>query len=269
MKRWEASWVDGGRERWRRRPSSAIRRCSTRITTGSPSNRRRSAPRPGDSARTGSRRVPTSGTATRPSRWRTTRTSTPPASSRCACRRGMAGTARTSRAYSLMAAEIGRYCGSTALTFNMHVSSCLWTGALADDLPMTRAQRRDHNRRRAIHYARIVGKGSIDHAQPFSEGRRGGGGVPPVRHAGRPGRGRLGNQRQEDLRLARRLGGLLRRSVYREEGEPEPPRHDVFRRPRRRRRGERSRRLGPRSACAGRSRAISCSRTCSCRTTRR
>ncbi len=50
------------------------------------------------------------------------------------------------KTYSLMAAEIGRYCGSTALTFNMHVSSCLWTGALADDLPMTRAQRREHNR---------------------------------------------------------------------------------------------------------------------------
>ncbi len=73
------------------------------------------------------------------------------------------------KTYSLMAAEIGRYCGSTALTFNMHVSSCLWTGALADDLPMTPGQRREHNRRRAIHYARIVEKGAI-YAQPFSEG---------------------------------------------------------------------------------------------------
>ena len=35
----------------------------------------------------------------------------------------------------------------------------------ADD----RAQRREHNRRRAIHYARIVEKGAI-YAQPFSEG---------------------------------------------------------------------------------------------------
>ena len=73
------------------------------------------------------------------------------------------------KTYSLMAAEIGRYCGSTALTFNMHVSSCLWTGALADDLPMARAKRREHNRRRALHYARIVDKGAI-YAQPFSEG---------------------------------------------------------------------------------------------------
>ncbi len=73
------------------------------------------------------------------------------------------------KTYALMAAEIGRYCGSTALTFNMHVSSCLWTGALADDLPMTDAQRNEHNRRRALHYARIVDKGAI-YAQPFSEG---------------------------------------------------------------------------------------------------
>mgnify|MGYP000601414448 FL=1 len=36
------------------------------------------------------------------------------------------------RAYAVTAAEIGRYCGATALTWNMHVCSCLWTGDLAD-----------------------------------------------------------------------------------------------------------------------------------------
>ncbi len=71
--------------------------------------------------------------------------------------------------YMLAAAEIGRYCGATALTFNMHVCSCLWTGALADDLDMTPEQREEHERRRAIHYARIVREGKI-YAQPFSEG---------------------------------------------------------------------------------------------------
>ena len=40
------------------------------------------------------------------------------------------------RAYCLAAAEIGRYCGSTALTWNMHVCSTLWTGSLADSLKM-------------------------------------------------------------------------------------------------------------------------------------
>ena len=32
------------------------------------------------------------------------------------------------RAYSLVAAEVGRYCGATALTWNMHVCSTLWSG---------------------------------------------------------------------------------------------------------------------------------------------
>ncbi len=73
------------------------------------------------------------------------------------------------RTYMLAAAEIGRYCGSTALTFNMHVSSCLWTGRLADDLTMSEEQRREHERRRALHYRRIVEDGKI-YAQPFSEG---------------------------------------------------------------------------------------------------
>ena len=40
--------------------------------------------------------------------------------------------------YALAAAEIGRYCGATALTWNMHVCSTLWSGPLADDLDMDR-----------------------------------------------------------------------------------------------------------------------------------
>ena len=43
--------------------------------------------------------------------------------------------------YSMVAAEIGRHDGSTALTWNMHVCSTLWSGALADDLDMTPAER--------------------------------------------------------------------------------------------------------------------------------
>jgi alkylation response protein AidB-like acyl-CoA dehydrogenase len=73
------------------------------------------------------------------------------------------------KTYALTAAEIGRYCGATALTYNMHVSSCLWTGTLVDDLPMPAKKRREHNSRRAIHYERILKKGAI-YAQPFSEG---------------------------------------------------------------------------------------------------
>ena len=73
------------------------------------------------------------------------------------------------RAYMLAAAEIGRYCGATALTFNMHVSSCLWTGFLADGVDMSAAQRAEHAEMRARHYRRILDNGAV-YAQPFSEG---------------------------------------------------------------------------------------------------
>lgn len=82
------------------------------------------------------------------------------------------------RAYALTAAEIGRYCGATALTFNMHVCSCLWTGPLADAIDMDPAQRAEHERRRALHYARIVEHGAI-YAQPFSEGGSAAAGAVP------------------------------------------------------------------------------------------
>src|ERR1700743_2009164 len=71
--------------------------------------------------------------------------------------------------YALAAAEIGRYCGATALTWNMHVCSTLWSGALADDLDMDAEIRAEHERRRAVHYKRIIDDGAI-YSQPFSEG---------------------------------------------------------------------------------------------------
>jgi alkylation response protein AidB-like acyl-CoA dehydrogenase len=73
------------------------------------------------------------------------------------------------RSYCIMAAEVGRYCGATALTWNMHVCSTLWSGPLADDLDMDAATRAGHERRRALHYRRIVEEGAI-YSQPFSEG---------------------------------------------------------------------------------------------------
>jgi alkylation response protein AidB-like acyl-CoA dehydrogenase len=71
--------------------------------------------------------------------------------------------------YVMVAAELGRHCGSTALSYNMHVCSTLWAGAIADALEMTTAQRADHERIRALHFARIVGDGKV-YSQPFSEG---------------------------------------------------------------------------------------------------
>jgi alkylation response protein AidB-like acyl-CoA dehydrogenase len=80
--------------------------------------------------------------------------------------------------YCLVAAEIGRHCGATALTYNMHVCSTLWTGALADDLTMSAEQRAEHERYRKLHFARIVEQGKL-YAQPFSEGSAAAAGKAP------------------------------------------------------------------------------------------
>jgi alkylation response protein AidB-like acyl-CoA dehydrogenase len=71
--------------------------------------------------------------------------------------------------YVLVAAEIGRHCGATALTLNMHVSSTMWTGFIADGLDMTPEQRTSHAAHRAVHYKRVVDGGKV-YSQPFSEG---------------------------------------------------------------------------------------------------
>jgi alkylation response protein AidB-like acyl-CoA dehydrogenase len=73
------------------------------------------------------------------------------------------------RAYCLAAAELGRFCGATALTWNMHVCSTLWTGVLTDDLDLEDEMRARHLAARAVHYGRIVRDGAI-YSQPFSEG---------------------------------------------------------------------------------------------------
>lgn len=79
------------------------------------------------------------------------------------------GAGASFRTYCLAAAELGRFCGATALSWNMHVCSTLWTGALADDLEMPSQDRTQHNERRKIHYKRIVEDGTL-YSQPFSEG---------------------------------------------------------------------------------------------------
>ena len=80
--------------------------------------------------------------------------------------------------YCLVAAEMGRWCGATALTFNMHACSALWTGPLADDLEMTPAERAELETLRAEHYRRVVQEGAI-YAQPFSEGSAAAAGKAP------------------------------------------------------------------------------------------
>jgi alkylation response protein AidB-like acyl-CoA dehydrogenase len=82
------------------------------------------------------------------------------------------------KTYSLISATLGKFCGATALTFNMHACSTLWPGALADDLEMTAAQRAEHEQHRAIHFGRVVKEGAI-YAQPFSEGSAAAAGQAP------------------------------------------------------------------------------------------
>ncbi|MEO8938886.1 MAG: acyl-CoA dehydrogenase family protein [Burkholderiaceae bacterium] len=82
---------------------------------------------------------------------------------------GQGGQGADYATYCMVAAELGRFCGATALTFNMHSCSTLWIGSLAEALPMTGDQRVEHVRRRDLHFARVVDGGSL-YAQPFSEG---------------------------------------------------------------------------------------------------
>lgn len=80
--------------------------------------------------------------------------------------------------YCIVAAEIGRHCGATALTYNMHICSTLWSGILADDLDMTAEQRAEHEGYRELHFSRIVREGKL-YAQPFSEGSAAAAGKAP------------------------------------------------------------------------------------------
>jgi len=82
------------------------------------------------------------------------------------------------KTYSLVSATLGKYCGATALTFNMHACSTLWPGALADDLQMTAEERAEHEQRRKKHFEKVIENGAI-YAQPFSEGSAAAAGKAP------------------------------------------------------------------------------------------
>ena len=71
--------------------------------------------------------------------------------------------------YVRVSEEIGRHCGATGLTFNMHVATMLWTGEVADLLDMTADERARHDEVRAELFRGVVEEGRI-HSQPFSEG---------------------------------------------------------------------------------------------------
>lgn len=70
--------------------------------------------------------------------------------------------------FMLVAAELGRHCGATALTWSMHCAPLMWAGFLADALDMAPGERADHARCRAVHFARVVEGGKV-YSQLFSE----------------------------------------------------------------------------------------------------
>jgi alkylation response protein AidB-like acyl-CoA dehydrogenase len=71
--------------------------------------------------------------------------------------------------YVRVSEEVGRHCGASGLTFNMHNATMLWCGEVADLLDMTPQQREQHEERRTAMYRGVVEHGHI-HSQPFSEG---------------------------------------------------------------------------------------------------
>jgi alkylation response protein AidB-like acyl-CoA dehydrogenase len=71
--------------------------------------------------------------------------------------------------YVRVSEEIGRYCGATALTFNMHNATMLWCGRVADLLGLSSENRERHEAVRAQMFRGVVERGEI-HSQPFSEG---------------------------------------------------------------------------------------------------
>jgi alkylation response protein AidB-like acyl-CoA dehydrogenase len=70
--------------------------------------------------------------------------------------------------YIRVSEELGRHCGSTALTFNMHTMTTIWVGEIADLIDMPGDARLDHESRRAEVYRGIVEQG-LKHSQPISE----------------------------------------------------------------------------------------------------
>lgn len=70
--------------------------------------------------------------------------------------------------YCRVSAELGRWCGATALTLNMHAQTMFWTGAVFDTTPGFDDIRAIQNKRREEIYRQVIEEGAI-FAQPFSE----------------------------------------------------------------------------------------------------
>ena len=71
--------------------------------------------------------------------------------------------------YAMVGAEIGKYCGATALTFNMHNSSMAWSRFTYDMPNLTDAERAAFAPLRERQFRRAIAERAI-YSQPISEG---------------------------------------------------------------------------------------------------
>jgi alkylation response protein AidB-like acyl-CoA dehydrogenase len=71
--------------------------------------------------------------------------------------------------YVRVSEELGRWCGATALTFNMHNATMLWCGEVCDLLGLDADTSAQHETIRTDLFRGVVEHGHI-HSQPFSEG---------------------------------------------------------------------------------------------------
>jgi alkylation response protein AidB-like acyl-CoA dehydrogenase len=70
--------------------------------------------------------------------------------------------------YGLFSAELARWDGPTALTFNLHAATMMWSSVIVDDFDLPAEAKKRHEANRAKIYDKVVNEGAI-FAQPFSE----------------------------------------------------------------------------------------------------
>ncbi len=71
--------------------------------------------------------------------------------------------------YAMVGAEIGKYCGASALTFNMHTSSMMWSRFMYELPNLTDEDRAKFAPLRERQFRNVVENGAI-YSQPISEG---------------------------------------------------------------------------------------------------
>jgi alkylation response protein AidB-like acyl-CoA dehydrogenase len=70
--------------------------------------------------------------------------------------------------YGMFSGELARWDGATALTFNMHAATMMWSSVIVDDFDLPADAKKRHEANRARIYEKVVNEGAI-FAQPFSE----------------------------------------------------------------------------------------------------